>query len=96
MENVLITPSGHVCLADFGNAYIMDRNLSYEEFHEKRMYGASGTDGYLPPERIEKRGERKGYNFKTDIWTYGVILLELFLTNGGVSNRLQSLIVKAC
>ncbi|KAG1752463.1 kinase-like domain-containing protein [Suillus paluster] len=83
MENVLVTPSGHVCLADFGNARVMDRKLNYRQFHNARMYGISGTDGYLPPERFEEDDEVKGYNFKTDIWTYGAILLELFLMNGG-------------
>ncbi|KAG2155105.1 kinase-like domain-containing protein [Suillus bovinus] len=68
MENVLITPSGHVSLADFGNAEVLDRKLTYQQFHNKRIYGTSGTDGYLPPERVE---ENQGYNFKTDMWTYG-------------------------
>ncbi|KAG1873684.1 kinase-like domain-containing protein [Suillus subalutaceus] len=80
MENVLVTPSGHVCIADFGNAEVLDRKLTYQQFHNERMYGASGTDGYLPPERV--KGDQ-GYNFKTDTWTYGSILLELLLINGG-------------
>lgn len=80
MENVLVTPSGHVCIADFGNAEVLDRKLTYQQFHNERIYGASGTDGYLPPERVE--GDQ-GYNFKTDTWTYGSILLELLLINGG-------------
>ncbi|KAG2156381.1 kinase-like domain-containing protein [Suillus clintonianus] len=83
MENVLVTPSGHVCIADFGNAQVMDRKLNYQQFHDERMYGVSGTDGYLPPERIGEDSEAQGYNFKTDTWTYGTILLELFLINGG-------------
>jgi len=86
MENVLITPTGHVCLSDFGNANVMDRKLNLEQFHNMRMYGASGTNGYLPPERLDRHNEGKGYNFKTDTWTYAVILLELFLINGEVSN----------
>jgi len=86
MENVLITPSGHVCIADFGNAQVMDRKMNYQRFHNELMYGTSGTYGYLPPERFEGGIDAKGYNFKTDIWTYGAILLELFLMNGGVSN----------
>ncbi|KAG2369779.1 hypothetical protein BDR07DRAFT_540014 [Suillus spraguei] len=86
MENVLVTPSGHVCIADFGNAEVLDRKLTYQQFHDERMYGASGTDGYLPPERVE--GDQ-GYNFKTDTWTYGSILLELLLINGyNVERRL--------
>lgn len=80
MENVLVTPSGHVCIADFGNAEVLDRKLTYQQFHDERIYGASGTDGYLPPERVN--GDQ-GYNFKTDTWTYGSILLELLLINGG-------------
>ncbi|KAG0703910.1 kinase-like domain-containing protein [Suillus ampliporus] len=83
MENVLVTPSGHICVADFGNARVMNRKLNYQQFHNERMYGASGTDGYLPPERLEGDSDAKGYNFKTDTWTYGAILLELFLINGG-------------
>jgi serine/threonine protein kinase len=86
MENVLVTPSGHVCIADFGNAEVLDRKLTYQQFHDERIYGASGTDGYLPPERVN--GDQ-GYNFKTDTWTYGSILLELLLINGGVSNSLE-------
>ncbi|KAG1868108.1 kinase-like domain-containing protein [Suillus tomentosus] len=80
MENVLVTPSGHVCIADFGNAEVLDRKLTYQQFHNELMYGASGTSGYLPPERVEGK---QGYNFKTDTWTYGTILLELLLINGG-------------
>ncbi|KAG1815726.1 kinase-like domain-containing protein [Suillus subaureus] len=80
MENVLVTPSGHICIADYGNAEVLDRKLTYQQFHDERMYGASGTDGYLPPERV--KGDQ-GYNFKTDTWTYGSILLELLLINGG-------------
>jgi len=92
MENILVTPSGHVCIADFGNARVLDRELNYQEFHAYHLYGASGTEGYLPPERVERH---KGYNFKTDTWTYAVILLELLLINGGVSNALYSIHVEA-
>ncbi|KAG2115792.1 kinase-like domain-containing protein, partial [Suillus discolor] len=80
MENVLVTPSGHVCIADFGNAEVLDRKLTCQQFHNELMYGASGTSGYLPPERVEGN---QGYNLKTDTWTYGTILLELLLINGG-------------
>ncbi|KAG2060229.1 kinase-like protein [Suillus hirtellus] len=81
MENVLVTPSGHVCIADFGNAEVLDRKLTYQQFHDEHMHGVSGTRGYLPPERVE--GNQR-YNFKTDTWTYGIILLELLLINGGI------------
>ncbi|KAG1896774.1 kinase domain-containing protein, partial [Suillus fuscotomentosus] len=53
MENVLVTPSGHICIADFGNAEVLDCKLTYQQFHDEHMHGVSGTKSYLSPERVE-------------------------------------------
>ena len=53
-------------LGDFGIARVLNRTL------DKAMTKI-GTPYYLSPEIIDN----KPYNFKTDIWSIGVVLYEL-------------------
>lgn len=61
-ENILITKSGTIKLADFG--WAIDRPSSQYV----------GTTKYCSPEMIASHAK---YNYKTDIWSAGIILYEL-------------------
>ena len=68
-SNIIITPEDQVKIVDFGLALFVDRPLPNDS--KKIM----GTMGYMAPE------QRQGAStdFRTDIWSLGVILHEMLL-----------------
>lgn len=67
-ENLLISESGHVKLADFGFAKILESD---------RTYTLCGTPEYLSPEII--KGQKKGYGRSVDWWAFGILLYEMLV-----------------
>lgn len=65
-QNIFLTRTGRVKLGDFGIAKVLSATVD----NAKTMVG---TPYYLSPEIIEGRP----YNFKSDIWSLGVLLYEL-------------------
>merc|ERR1719316_112280 len=65
-QNIFLMQSGQIKLGDFGIARLLDATKDYA----KTMVG---TPYYLSPEIIEDRP----YNFKSDIWSCGVVLYEM-------------------
>lgn len=68
-DNILITSSGHVAVADFGLA------KQFPAGAEMKMSECLGTYGYYAPEVMGARG----YTDAVDIWGYGIILCEMLL-----------------
>lgn len=69
-ENVIISSHGNIKLIDFGFAKILSPSSDY------RTYTNCGTLGYTAPEIL--LGTQSGYSFEVDIWSYGILLCELF------------------
>lgn len=67
-QNIFLTKEGDVKLGDFGIAKPLQLTL-------QKIKSVVGTPYYMSPEICEN----KEYSFKTDIWSLGVILLEMCL-----------------
>ena len=65
-QNIFLTRTGRIKLGDFGIAKVLSSTVD----NAKTMVG---TPYYLSPEIVESRP----YNFKSDIWSLGVLLYEL-------------------
>jgi len=64
----MIDYEGHIKLIDFG----FSKKLNT---FESKTYTNCGTLGYAAPEVI--CGNTVGYSFSADIWSFGILLLEL-------------------
>ncbi|KIJ64860.1 hypothetical protein HYDPIDRAFT_167644 [Hydnomerulius pinastri MD-312] len=73
LDNVLVTPDGHIALCDFGNAYMYREEEDGDDFEGKWIKGG-GTLGYYAPEQFD----RKLHNYKADMYAFGLMLLDLF------------------
>jgi hypothetical protein len=69
-ENILIDPSGHVKLTDFGLAIRMDA----ESARVTQTNFAVGTPHYMAPEQLERPAE---VDHRADIYSLGVVLYEM-------------------
>jgi serine/threonine protein kinase len=74
-DNILISPNGHVAIADFGFAKLFSR----KHWADARMTEPLGTAGYIAPEILERHLATTGYSNAVDVWGFGMILLEMLL-----------------
>ncbi|KAH7916788.1 kinase-like domain-containing protein [Hygrophoropsis aurantiaca] len=84
-ENVFISPSGHLCVGDFGIAWQMPTPLSGGGFKSRKLMAVEGTFGYLSPEQSADQFAKSnyaGYDYKVDIYSVGLILLEMLVNDG--------------
>ncbi|CAI8589796.1 unnamed protein product [Vicia faba] len=66
-SNILINHRGEVKITDFGVSIIMETTSGQANTF-------IGTYNYMSPERID--GTQQGYNYKSDIWSLGLMLLK--------------------
>ncbi|KAI4344550.1 hypothetical protein L6164_011764 [Bauhinia variegata] len=66
-SNLLINHRGEVKITDFGVSAILESTSGQANTF-------IGTNNYMSPERIN--GSQNGYNYKSDIWSLGLILLQ--------------------
>ena len=57
-------------IIDFGSGYMLDQN-DYN--------GDISTPEYLPPEILERSEKISSHNWSIDIWSLGIILIELIV-----------------
>ena len=83
-QNIFMTETGQIKLGDFGIARTLDRTSEMAD-------SVVGSPLYLSPEIVMA----KPYNFKSDIWSMGVVLYEMCeLKVPFMSNSIQGLVVK--
>lgn len=68
-SNVLLGQKGEIKLTDFGLAKCMDEDST--------LMSRVGTNKYLPPERLDPMEKFNGYGYESDIWGYGISIIEL-------------------
>lgn len=85
--NILLSPLGHLALADFGLSVPGELNKPTGHI---RCYVAQGTLGYAAPEAVCQAAETKGWGVEADVWSYGVVLSEM-LSEYGQVRFIQSL-----
>jgi WD40 repeat protein/serine/threonine protein kinase len=81
-HNALMTPEGVLKVTDFGLAKAKGLAQSGMEYRGRGDLLVSGG-GYTPAYCSPEQAARMKLSFKTDIWSWGVSVLEMF--NGGVS-----------
>lgn len=69
-DNILVEMSGTCKISDFG---ISKRT---EDLHGGAFTAMQGTVFWMAPEVINT--QKKGYNFKIDIWSVGCVVLEMW------------------
>ncbi|XP_036134279.1 dual specificity mitogen-activated protein kinase kinase 3 isoform X2 [Molossus molossus] len=67
-SNVLINKEGHVKMCDFGISGQLEDSMA------KTM--DAGCKPYMAPERINPELNQKGYNVKSDVWSFGITMPE--------------------
>ncbi|THH18994.1 hypothetical protein EW146_g2083 [Bondarzewia mesenterica] len=78
-ENVLVTPSGHLTIADLTHAYQVDDEWRNCMWLASRKYFSVGSPGYYAPEMMNVTLLNiDGYTGQADMWTYGLMLGELY------------------
>lgn len=71
-ENILVTPNGHLALADFGLAYRVTSDKPLCQLH-------CGTACYEAPEVVtENLFGMDGYDQRADVWSLGIVILQMF------------------
>lgn len=75
-DNILITPNGHLAIADFG---LSKQFFSGSVRPHMKMFERWGTNGYFAPELIPHTCITEGYTSAVDVWGYGIILYEIIL-----------------
>ncbi|KAF2320225.1 hypothetical protein GH714_026119 [Hevea brasiliensis] len=68
-SNILINHKGEVKIADFGVSAIMASTSGQANTYV-------GTYHYMSPERISSEISEGSHNYKSDIWSMGIVLLE--------------------
>ena len=74
LDNVLLSPEGHVWLGDYGLARYAKGGTSGDSREKQTQYtGKIGTPAFMAPELFEE----EHYSYKVDIYAFGMTMVEL-------------------
>ncbi|KAI0051432.1 kinase-like protein [Auriscalpium vulgare] len=76
--NIIVGPGGHITLADYSIACFPKEGVENAVIKDDEQVMASGLT--CAPEQLPVGNP---YNYKVDIWTFGLVLLELFIGECG-------------
>ena len=88
-ENILISPLVHMTISDdFGLAWTSsDHSMPFDTLN---AHALAGTFGHYAPEVLDSRRELDGYDCFVDIFSLGLVFLELFKSLSGVLERTEN------
>jgi serine/threonine protein kinase len=76
--NILISPKGHLAIADFGLSMIADEVLhASKPFDECEFFSYGGTYAYQAPELLISH-HAASFTCAADMWSFGVIIFEMY------------------
>ena len=88
-HNVLVSPSGHLALADFDRSFVNISNDMHEQrciYEDVSLEMQSGTLAYVAPEVLRRglwqpdwQAARETVTPRADLWSLGMTLLEFAL-----------------
>jgi serine/threonine protein kinase len=67
-SNILVGFDGSIRVCDFGVSTFMIKSIARTH---------AGSERYLPPERLNPTTSKDGYRLTSDVWAYGLTLLEM-------------------
>lgn len=76
--NILVSPKGHLAIADFGISVIADDTLDADKpFDECDFISYGGTYAYQAPELLISH-HAVSFTCAADMWSFGVIIFEMY------------------
>jgi eukaryotic-like serine/threonine-protein kinase len=85
--NILVSPKGHLAIADFGISLTADEILDADRhFDECEFISYGGTYPYQAPELLISH-HATSFTCAVDMWSFGVIIFEMY------TNRVRLLLV---
>jgi len=76
--NILVSPEGHLAIADFGISMIADETVDLDKpFHECEFFSYGGTYAYQAPELLISH-HAASFTCAADMWSFGVIIFEMY------------------
>ena len=76
--NILVSPKGHLAIADFGLSLIPDETLDADHpFDEYKFFSYGGTYAYQAPELLISN-HAASITCAADMWSFGVIIFEMY------------------
>eukprot|EP00040_Diaphanoeca_grandis_P033642 m.206412 g.206412 ORF g.206412 m.206412 type:complete len:967 (+) comp32952_c0_seq2:350-3250(+) len=68
-------PGNEICkIADFGLSRTLNKNNEYISLSNLEL-----PYKWMPPEGVDPSNENKTFTIKSDVWSFGILLLELFM-----------------
>jgi eukaryotic-like serine/threonine-protein kinase len=76
--NILVSPKGHLAIADFGISMIADDIADAgKPLDECKFFSYGGTYAYQAPELLISH-HGASFTCAADMWSYGVIIFEMY------------------
>jgi serine/threonine protein kinase len=76
--NILVSPKGHLAIADFGISLIVDETVDADRpLEECEFFSYGGTYAYQAPEFLISN-HAASVTCAADMWSFGVIIFEMY------------------
>lgn len=89
--NILVSPKGHLAIADFGISMIADEFSDADKpFDECKFFSHGGTYAYQAPELLISH-RAAPFTCAVDMWSLGVIIFEMYTSKVRLACHLSPL-----